>query len=144
MAKVTVHRVPKDQVFRIWPLLYEGVLTYIEKTPHEIGTPQEVLRNWLSPEGDQLLVVMLDAKQYLGFASYKVLDIEGERWATFAMIYLPNEFASFKEAIPEAMRIFKREGCTHVNYFTARKGFARLAPRLGFRPRITEWVAEVN
>lgn len=148
MARVTIHRVPRQHIFRIWPILYAGVATYIEKTPHLIGTPNEILANWLDPDGDELIVIMLDRKTYAGFASFKVLQLEGEIWATFAMIYADEDAAKdvevLEEAMPLAKDLFKRMGCSHINYFTARKGFKRLAPRLGFRSRIIEWVTEVD
>lgn len=149
MARVTIHRVPKEHIFRIWPILYAGVLTYIEKTPHLIGTPNEVLANWLDPDGDELIVIMLDGKAYAGFCSFKILHMEGEIWATLAMIYadeknLIGEVSILEEAMPLAKDLFKQMGCTHMNYFTARRGFRRLAPRLGFRSRIIEWITEVD
>lgn len=148
MARVTIHRVPKEHIYRIWPILYRGVVTYSEKTPHQIGTPNEVLENWLDPGGDELIVIMLDGKTYAGFASFKVLPMEGEVWATLAMIYADEDVAKevpvLEEAMPLARELFKRMGCSHMNYFTARKGFQRLAPRLGFRSRIIEWVTEVD
>lgn len=148
MAKVTIHRVPKREVFRIWPILYRGVQTYREKTPHQIGTPAEILANWQDPDGDELIVIMLDGRTYGGFASFKILELEGERWATFAMIYADEEASRtvpvLELAMPLAKELFKKLGCTHMNYFTARKGFQRLAPRLGFHSRIIEWVTEVS
>lgn len=148
MARVTIHRVPKEHVFRIWPLLYRGVLVYSEKTPHFIGEPSAILANWMDPVGDDLIVIMLDDKIYAGFASYKVIEMEGERWGTFAMIYADEEAAKdvpvLEEAMPLAREMFRQMGCTHMNYFTARKGFQRLAPRLGFKSRIIEWMTELT
>jgi hypothetical protein len=148
MARVTIHHVPREHVLRIWPILYAGVATYITKTPHQIGTPQEVLANLMSPDGDELMVMMLDAKQYAGFGTFKILHLEGEIWGTFAMIYADEEASKLEPVLEEAMKLakeyFRRRGCTHMNYFTARKGFQRLAPKLGFKSRIIEWVTEVN
>jgi hypothetical protein len=153
MARVTIHYVPKEHVLRIWPILYEGVSTYIQKTPHLVGDPNEILANLVSPGGDELLVIMLREDdgtdgRYAGFGTFKILHIEGEVWGTFAMIYADAGPASEAAVLPEAMVLareyFRGRGCTHMNYFTARKGFQRLAPRLGFRSRIIEWVTEVN
>lgn len=148
MARVTIHHVPRKYALRVWPHLYAGVLTYIDKTPHTVGTPQQILENLMSPGGDELMMMMLDAKEYAGFGTFKILRLEGEIWGTFAMIYADEEASKKAEVLVEGMKLakeyFRRRGCTHMNYFTARKGFQRLAPKLGFKSRIIEWVTEVN
>jgi hypothetical protein len=144
MSTVTIHHVPRSQVPRIWPLLYEGVTTYIEKTPHQIGTPPEILHNLTSEGGDELLIIMVNGKEYVGFGTFKILNLEGEVWGTFAMIYAKPSHDVLPEAMELARDYFRRRGCTHMNYFTARKGFQKLAPRLGFQSRIIEWVTEVS
>jgi hypothetical protein len=149
MARVTIHHVPKEHVLRIWPILYEGVSTYIQKTPHLVGDPNEILANLVSPGGDELLAIMLREDdgsngEYAGFGTFKILQIEGEVWGTFAMIYARPSYDVLPDAMALAREYFRGRGCTHMNYFTARKGFQRLAPRLGFKSRIIEWVTEVN
>lgn len=148
MSRVSIHLIPRKEIYKRWPLLYRGVVKYTEKTPHKIASPNEILLSWMSPEGDELIIIMLDGKTYAGFVSFKILEIEDETWGTFAMIYADEEASRnvsiLEEAMPLAKEMFKQRGCTHMNYLTARKGFARLAPRLGFRSRIIEWVTEVD
>jgi hypothetical protein len=57
---------------------------------------------------------------------------------------LVGETSVLAKAMPLAKELFKKLGCTHINYFTARAGFQRLAPRLGFSSRIIEWIMEVD
>lgn len=141
-GRVGVHPIPKDWIYRLWPHFYAGVCVYREKTPHQIGTPAEILLNWCSEEGDDVVGFSLDGK-YAGFASYRMLSAEGETWATFAMIYA-TEDGVLEQAMRLAKRFFRERGADRINYFTARKGFRRLAPRLGFEPRIIEYTMEVN
>lgn len=141
-GRVGVHPVPAEWIGRLWPAFYAGVQTYRAKTPHKIGTPQEILEWWMSEEGDKVLAFSLDGK-YAGFASYKLLSVEGETWATFAMIYAQDD-GVLEQAMRLAKPFFRQLGADRINYFTARKGFKRLAPRLGFEPRIIEYTMEVN
>lgn len=137
--------VPKPLVKNLWPVLREGVAVYRSKTPHAIGTEAEVLEALSHPEGDDLFMFSVN-DEYAGFMTFKAQDLEGERWGTIAMIYVEPRFQQ-GEVLPRAAqlleKVLRRQGCNIMNYMTARKGFQRLAPRLGFRPRIIEWMKEI-
>lgn len=137
--------VPKNQLHRIWPKISEGIEVYREKSPHYVGTAEDIFTYLVSDDGDELLAITVD-REYGGFITFKVQEMEGEVWGTMAMIFL-TRVAQDKEVLPEVCNqlevILKERGCNVMNYMTARKGFKRLAPSLGFRPRIIEWMKEI-
>lgn len=143
MVKTTV--VPKQQLHRVWPRLEPGLAVYREKSPHFVGSTEDIFTQLTSAEGDELLVITVDS-DYGGFITFKVQELEGEIWGTMAMIFL-TRVAQEKNALPEVCEqladVLRARGCTIMNYMTARKGFKRLAPALGFRPRIIEWMKEL-
>lgn len=142
---VTTRVVPKNQLHRVWPHIAEGIEVYREKSPHYVGTAEDIFAFLASDDGDELLVIAVD-RQYGGFVTFKVQEMEGEVWGTMAMIFL-TKAAQDAEVLPEVCKqlevILKERGCSVMNYMTARKGFKRLAPSLGFRSRIVEWMKEL-
>jgi GNAT superfamily N-acetyltransferase len=144
MVKGTVVR--RDRLLGVCPTLHQGVEIYRQKTPHEIGSLEEIFEFLTSPEGDELFVFTHEG-QYAGFMTFKVQPFEGEVWGTLAMVYVTPE-GQKAGVLAEAAQLVEEElrcrGCTVMNYMTAREGFRRLAPRLGFRPRIIEWMKELN
>lgn len=143
---VVVWPVPRIWISRVWPVVEEGVGKYIKKTPHQIGTPEDIRVDLESEDGDNLLL-MLRAGKYAGFATYKIIEFESEKMACFAMIYADENAAgleSLKRGIELARGLFANAGCTRASFFTARRGFRRLAPRLGFSERIVEYTMEVG
>jgi hypothetical protein len=137
--------VARDQLNRIWPRIFEGIEIYRQKSPHYVGEADEILSFLQSEEGDELLVLTVDG-EYGGFVTFKVQELEGEVWGTMAMIFL-TKIAQDRNALPAVVKqleaVLRSRGCTIMNYMTARKGFKRLAPTLGFRPRIIEWMKEI-
>lgn len=138
--------VPRESVRVVWPYMEEDVKLYATKSPHYVGEPQEVLEWLQDPQGDELAVVSLH-RRYAGFITFKAQDLEpGERWGTICMILLKPE-AQAADVLPALSVLLEKElkvrGCNVMNYMTARKGFARLAPRMGFKARIVEWMKEI-
>lgn len=137
--------IPHDRVWELAERLTEGIVQYREKSPHPVGKPEEVLTYLSQPDGDELFVILLDGA-YGGFMTFKVQKLNDEVWGTIAMIFLTEE-AQRADALPEAAKQLEEElrsrGATVMNYMTARKGFRRLAPSLGFKPRIVEWMKEL-
>ena len=143
-ASVVVAQVRREDVYGLWPLLYAGVVTYNTKSPHLTAAPEAVLANLLSADGDELLLIVKDTR-YAGFLTYKEIDLEGERCAAVAMIYADEEDESvLPAAMPKIKDYFASLGCSRISFFTARHGFRKLGPRLGFKPRIVEWTMEVG
>jgi hypothetical protein len=137
--------VPRHRLLRIWPTLAPGLTEYREKTPHQMPTEYELFHWLTSPAGDELLVVTVEGK-YGGFLTFKIQDLEGERWGTIAIIYLTKvsqETRALSEITTQLGDILRARGCQVMNYMTAREGFRKLAPRLGFKQRITEWMKEL-
>lgn len=143
-VKTTV--VPRNRLHRIWPTIEPGIEIYRGKSPHRVNEAQEIFTYLVSDDGDELLVATVDG-EYGGFVTFKVQELEGEVWGTMAMIFL-TPIAQEKDVLPEICRqlelVLKERGCNIMNYMTARKGFKRLAPKLGFRARIIEWMKEIN
>jgi hypothetical protein len=137
--------IPRERVEQLWPLLLPGIETYRRKSPHLLESEDELLAYLQSQEGDELALI-LSFGTYAGFLTFKVQPFDGEIWGTIAMIFVTAEGQAV-DALPEACRQLEQElrdrGATLMNYMTARKGFGRLAPRLGFRPRIIEWMKEL-
>lgn len=156
MARVTLHRVPREHVYRIWPLLYSGVTECLAGTNR---SHHEVLSDLISEEGEELFVIMIDAKQFVGFVTLRIFDFGYEVWGTVGILYVESQaqreidkaeahMGSIPPRILEDGMVLLEEhlaarGCTHMNYVTSRKGFQRFGPRLGFRSRLIEWVKEV-
>jgi hypothetical protein len=139
-ASVAIRYVPKEAVYALWPFLYKGVVTYNAKSPHQTASPEAVLLDLTSPGGDELLVITQEG-EYAGFLTYKEIELEGERCGAIAMIFADEVLAA---AMPAIKSHFQQLGCTRISFFTARRGFIKAAPRLGFRPRIIEWTMEVG
>jgi len=142
---VTCSVIGKPRVRLLWPLVAPGVEHYREKSPHHTP-PEEELLQWLeSPEGDELFVFTADAR-YAGFVTFRVQRLDDEVWGTIAMIYVQPEFQG-GDVLPQVVQALEVElrsrGATVMNYMTKRPGFRRLAPRLGFQPRIIEWMKEL-
>lgn len=145
-ASVALLPIRREEVHGLWPMLYKGIVTYNEKSPHRTSTPLAVLENLQHPEGDTLLLITKGGS-YAGFITYKVIELEQEHCAALAMIYADEEkgFGSvLAETMPHLKEHCKQQGCTRISFFTARRGFVKLAPRLGFKPRIIEWTMEVT
>lgn len=144
--KVQTAVVQRVNLERVWPKLEPGVREYIRKTPHETGDIEEIKWFLRAEDGDEVLVITADG-EYAGFITFKVQWLDGELWGTMAMVFLEKRFQGsdvLKQAADQLRGILRLRGCTVMNYFTARKGFRRLAPALGFRPRIIEWMREVD
>lgn len=143
-VKTTI--VPRNRLHRIWPVIEPGIEIYRRKSPHQVNEAQEIFTYLVSDDGDELLVATVDG-EYGGFVTFKVQELEGEVWGTMAMIFL-TPVAQDKDVLPEICRqledVLRSRGCNIMNYMTARKGFKRLAPKLGFRARIIEWMKEIN
>lgn len=143
-VKVTI--VPRDRLRRIWSTIEPGIEVYRQKTPHYIEASEDILRFLESPDGDELVALTVDG-EYGGFITFKVQELEkGEVWGTMAMIFLTavaQEKKILSEVGVQMEALLKARGCNVMNYMTARKGFKRLAPELGFRPRIIEWMKEI-
>jgi hypothetical protein len=146
VTRTTVHRVPREHVYQIWPLLYRGVGECLRGGLQDAERSHEhVLDNLLSPFGEELFVIMLDRNTYAGFITLQILKFETEVWGTIGMLFVePQEGVDvIGEGMPAIEAYVKRLGCTHLNYVTERKAFQRLGPKLGFRSRLVEWVKEV-
>lgn len=137
--------VDKRMLHRVWGRIAEGIELYRQKSPHYVGGSEEIFSYLVSDDGDEILVISVGG-EYGGFVTFKVQEIEGEVWGTMAMIFLTHE-AQQADALPEVVRqleeVLRARGATVMNYMTARKGFKRLAPALGFRPRIIEYMKEL-
>ena len=137
--------VPRDRIRSLWPLLAGGLAIYREKSPHEIPKDEALLQFLESPDGDELLIAIYE-QQIIGFLTFKVQRLNSELWGTIAIIYIDPMFqgpTTLPAVTAQLEEILRQRGCNVMNYMTARKGFAKLAPRLGFRPRITEWMKEI-
>lgn len=137
--------IPRGQIAAIWNTLLPGIEDYRGRTPHELPENDELLLSLQSPDGDELFAFGVDGR-YGGFMTFRVQPFDGEIWGTIAMIYVRPEFQR-GDALAEAARqledILRQRGCTVMNYVTKRKGFRKLAPRLGFQSRIIEWAKEL-
>lgn len=141
---VTIHRVPREEIWKRWPLFYEGVQVCLSKS--ESRTAPDVLADWCSPEGEELYVLMIDAREFAGFITLRVFDFAWEVWGTIGMLFVSPRFHKhgvLRQGLPLLEERLRHRGCTHMNYFTLRRGFERLAPKLGFRARYLEYVKEV-
>lgn len=137
--------IPRAWIPEIWNLLEAGVNDYRGRTPHELPSNEELLRFWTSPDGDELFAFGVDG-QYGGFMTFKVQPFDGEVWGSISMIYVRPEFqnsSALSDAAEQLANVLRGRGCTVMNYMTKRKGFRKLAPRLGFQPRIIEWAKEL-
>lgn len=146
MKTTVVHAavVPPEAIPRIWWKLQKGVEGYRGKTPHLVATDEELYKDWLGG-GDEVFVFTVD-KQYGGFLTFKVQMMEGERWGTVAIIWIEPQFRNTTalEIVADLLASeLRKRGCDVMNFLTARKGFQRLGPRLGLKPRIIEWVREL-
>lgn len=143
-ASVALLQVSREEVHGVWPLIYRGVVTYNEKSPHWTAAPLAVLENLQQPDGDVLLLIAKD-RAYAGFITYKVIELEQEYCAAIAMIYADEDGDSvLPDVMPRLRKHCAQQGCSRISFFTARRGFIKLAPRLGFKPRIIEWTMEVT
>ena len=151
MSEVTLHRVPREHIYRIWPLLYAGVTECLEGTNR---SHHEVLSDLTGDEGEELFVIMLNAKQFIGFVTFRIFNFGFEVWGTIGMLYVEPQREAAEEplkysstTLEDGMVLLEKHladrGCTHMNYVTSRKGFQRLGPRLGFRSRLVEWMKEI-
>lgn len=137
---VEVSLVPRMHVRAVWPWMAADAEVYRRKSPHV--TPVDILEFLEDPQGDELLVVSVDRK-YAGFLTFRVGEADGEIWGTLGMIVLTPEAQAEGDVLEEMKKqveeILKVRGCNVMNYLTRRKGFKRLAPRLGFEPGLIEW-----
>lgn len=137
--------VPRHRVPELWERLKPGLDVYRLKSPHYVPTSEEVREFLMAEDGDELLVILLDGT-YEGFITFKVQPLDREVWGMVAMIFLTKkaqEVNALQEACRQLEDVLRSRGATIMNYMTKRKGFARLAPSLGFRPRIIEWMKEL-
>lgn len=144
---VNTQVVPRGQLYLLKDKLEEDLELYRTKTPHPIGSNEELWANWLSPNGDEVFVYGVN-REYAGFLTFKVQQLPGldEIWGTISILLVREGFqgGDVLGQIGEQLSAVMRErGCTVMNYMTARKGFKRLAPRLGFQQRIIEWMKEL-
>lgn len=138
--------VERRNVARVWEALLPWVERYREKSPHPVPSSHQLLLDLSTEGGDELMVVTEDGK-FAGFFTFKVQELmEGEVWGTVAMICFTPE-AQESGVLPQAAEqlesLLRARGATVMNYMTSRKGFEKLAPRLGFRQRIVEWMKEL-
>lgn len=135
----------RDKISLAWPWLKQGIDDYRNRTPHELPDDAGIFSDWTAPGGDEVFAFATDG-EFSGFMSFKVQELDGERWGTIAMIYVVPKFQqgdTLPEVATQLEAELRRRGCDVMNYMTKRKGFKRLAPRLGFKPRIIEWAKEL-
>jgi hypothetical protein len=138
--------VERDRIPEIWMDLLQGLEVYRDKSPHYLASEPEIFKDLTSPDGDELALVSLDGK-YIGFLTFKAQIVMTEIWGTLAIIYLTQEGQAARVlplVVKQVADLLRERGCTVMNYLTARKGFRRLAPRLGFKARIIEWAKELD
>ena len=146
---IELKRVPREHIYRLWPLFYGGVRECISSDGTSLRTPMDVLQDWISPTGEHLFVIMQDSKTYLGFATLQLHDFGAEKWGTIGLLYVKHvanidTTAALAEGLPQLQATAKALGCTHLNYIATRRGFEKLSPKLGFRPRFIEWMKEID
>ena len=133
--------VQKQNLVRVWPNLRQSVEEYSAKNPEFMpDDPDELIPLWAHPDGDNVLVVTREG-EYAGFLTFKVQEIGLQRWATIGIIQLSEGI--LKEVTKQLEERLRELGCQRMSYFALRRGFERLAPSLGFRPRIIEYTKEL-
>jgi hypothetical protein len=135
----------KGEILSFWPWLSKGLGEYREKSPHEVAADDQLYDDWCSPSGDEVFAFGTP-EGFAGYMTFKVAQVDGERWGTIGVIWLEKRFRH-TPVLGLAADILAKElrsrGCDVMNFMTARAGFWRLAPTLGFKPRLVEWRREL-
>lgn len=139
--------VPRAQLIHLSGELGRALEVYRRKTPHSIPANDELWADWLNPNGDEVFAFGYEG-EFAGFMTFKVQQLPGtnELWGTIAILFVKEKFQNGEvlgQAAEQLGAVLRARGCTVMNYMTARKGFKRLAPRLGFKSRIIEWMKEL-
>ena len=143
--KVVGRVVSRHKVPDVWPKLKAGVEAYRRKSPHEVASNPELVRNWMSDGGDELWVFAVD-RRYGGFVTFRIAQVDAERWGTIAIIWIEPRYwrtEVLSQVSEQLSELLRRRGCDIMNFMTKRPGFRKLGKQLGFQPRIIEWMKEL-
>jgi hypothetical protein len=120
----------------VWKTISPGILEHLSKNEFPL-TEDEVAQLLIDPEGDELLVLTAEG-QYQGFVTFKI----EEDVATIGMVYLkhPGGLKLLSEVLTQ---FFRERECSILRFVALRHAFESVAPKLGFHPRVTEFVKEI-
>lgn len=124
--------VPPAQLRPVWPTVRRELKNILKKSPED-WIPEDVYADLR--EGRALLFQAKDDDRTVGGAVLRPQGVTLLAWAVWGV-------AGYREeAIRELKTVARNVRCTEILFETKRRGWDKVAPKLGFRPR--SWLLEV-
>jgi hypothetical protein len=140
---VTIQCVSPHHINAVWRSIVDGMIEVLDHADNEHG-PQYVYQQLAS--GNYLLWLGLVEGEYGGFAISEIVQTETRIWVNIPYAYTVPEKAKlvdFREMFfPLIEDYAKSLNFSGVRFLTARSGFLKIAPKLGYKPRFVEYVKE--
>lgn len=124
--------VPTEHLRRVWASVRPQLLNILEKSPED-WIPEDVYADVQA--GRSLLFFAMEDERCVGGVVVKPQGKTLLTWVAWGTHGLREDAMSGLREIARNLR------CTELMFETKRRGWDKVAPKLGFRPRA--WIAEV-